>query len=172
MTGQEFLEKLIDSYRSAFDIERPFDINGDCYDAYASFNVSSAKYVLMKKAELWRADCYEHTFFNYRNILTVEDLERFRKAVAGYIEPQLVRGGKDCTEKDHMYTYITGIFIAEGGVTEEVRKTVRKFKFFKNYRFGIRGYSEARILVFDMQNKKVLGNPAARELVKGYKKAL
>ncbi len=54
MTGQDFLEKLVNSYQSAFDIERSFDINGDMYDAYASFNVSSAKYVLVKKAELWR----------------------------------------------------------------------------------------------------------------------
>lgn len=172
MTGQEFLEKLINSYQSAFDIERPFDINGDIYDAYASFNVSSAKYVLIKKAELWRADCYEHTFFAHKNILQVEDLERFKKEIEDYIEPQLVRGGKACTEKDHMYTYITGIFVVEDGITDEVRKKIRKFKFFKNYKFGFRGYSEARLLIFDMKNKKVLGNPAARDLVKGYKKAL
>jgi hypothetical protein len=55
MTGQELFEKLLESYRSAFDITRPFDVNGDIYDAYAAFNVTSAKYVLVKKAELWRA---------------------------------------------------------------------------------------------------------------------
>lgn len=170
MTGQEFLEKLIESYRSAFDIERSIDINGDIYDAYASFNVSSAKYVLIKKAELWRADCYEHTFFAHRNVLEKEDLNRFHRHIIEYIEPQLVREGEKCTPKDHMYTYITGIFIAENGISEEVKKAVRKFKFFKNYKLGIRGYSEARILIFDMKNKKVLGNPAARDLVKGYKK--
>ena len=165
MTGQELLEKLVDSYRSAFDIERSFDINGDIYDAYAGFNVSSAKYVLMKKAELWRADCYEHTFFSHKENLMVEDLERFQKEITEYIEPKLVRGGEKCTQKNHMYTYITGIFIAEDGVTEEVKKAIR------NYLFGFRGYSEARLLIFDMKNKKVIGNPAARELVKGYKKA-
>lgn len=172
MTGQEFIEKLIDSYRSAFDIERSYDINGDIYDAYAHFNVSSAKYVLMKKAELWRADCYEHTLFSYREELTVEDLTRLHKAMEAYIEPQLIRGGAKCTQKDHMYTYMTGIFVVEEGISDEVKKAIRKFKFFKNYMFGIRGYSEARVLVFDMKNRKVLGNPAARDLVKGYKKAI
>lgn len=172
MTGQDFLEKLINSYQSAFDIERPFDINGDIYDAYASFNVSSAKYVLIKKAELWRADCYEHTFFARKDVLLEEDLDRFKNEIVEYIEPQLVREGEATAKKDHMYTYITGIFVVEDGITDELRKAMRKFKFFKNYKFGIRGYCEARLLVFDMKNKKVLGNPAARELVKGYKKAL
>lgn len=69
-----------------------------------------------------------------------------------------------------MYTFITGIFFSEEGISEEMKRAVRKFKFFKNYRFGIRGYSEARILVFDMKNQKVAGNRAARALVKSYRK--
>lgn len=170
MTGQKFLEKLVDSYRSAYDIERPFIIDGDSYDAYAGFNVSSAKYVLIKKAELWRADCYEHTFFLCKQELELQELKRFNEEIINYIEPQMVRNGEKCTKANHMYTYITGIFIVENGISEELKKQIRKFRFFKNYRFGIRGYSEARLLVFDLKNKKVLGNLAARELVKGYKK--
>ncbi|MDD3361094.1 MAG: hypothetical protein PHW34_05405 [Hespellia sp.] len=170
MTGQDFLEKLLNSYQSAFDIERSFDINGDMYDAYASFNVSSARYVLMKKAELWRANCYEHTFFSCKEVLTAEDFIRFKKEITKYVEPKLVRSGEKYTQKDHMYTYITGIFIVEEGISGEEKKAAKKFRFFKNYLFGIRGYCEARILIFDMKNKKVFGNPAARDLVKGYKK--
>ena len=152
MTGQEFLEKLLQSYQSAFDITRPYDVNGDKFDAYAAFNVTSAKYVLVKKAELWRANCFEHTFFACRPALTTEDLARFREDIVTFIEPQLVRGGEACTAEHHMYTYITGIFI------------------FENYRLGFRGYAEARLLVFDRENHKVLGNRAAKDLVKGYEK--
>lgn len=170
MTGQEFLEKLLESYQSAFDITRPFDVKGDTYDAYAAFNVTSAKYVLVKKAELWRANCYEHALFSCRETLSRQDLERFKAEIIDYIEPELVRAGKNCMEKDHMYTYITGIFLCEQGISEEVEKEIRKFQFFKNYRLGIRGYAEARLLVFDMKKHKVLGNRAARELIKGYKK--
>ena len=171
MTGQEFMEKLLKSYQSAFDITRPYDVEGDRYDAYAAFNVTSAKYVLVKKAELWRANCYEHTFFSCKDTLTAEDLRRFGSQIHTYIEPQLVRAGESCMPENHMYTYITGIFICENGLAEDVKKEIRKFKFFKNYRMGLRGYSEARLLVFDMEQHKVLGNRAARELIKGYQKA-
>ncbi len=171
MTGQEFLEKVLASYQEAFDITRPFDVNGHIYDAYAAFNVTSAKYVLVEKAELWRANCYEHTFFLCCQSFDKEILNRFGGEITEYIEPQIVRQGQNCMEKDHMYTFITGIFFSEEGISEEMRKEIRRFRFFKNYRFGIRGYCEARILVFDMKNKKVAGNRAARELIKGYRKA-
>ena len=170
MTGQELLEKLLDSYQSSFDITRPFFVNGDSYDAYAAFNVTSAKYVLIKKAELWRANCYEHAFFSCKNTLNEETFRIFKQEILDYIEPKLVRKGEERMEKDHMYTYITGIFICENTISAKIIKEIKKFRFFKNYQFGIRGYSEARLLVFDMKNQKIFGNRAARELVKGYKK--
>lgn len=170
MTGQKFMEKVLSAYQEAFDITRPFDVNGHRYDAYAAFNVTSAKYVLVEKAELWRANCYEHTFFSCCPSFDRETLIRFGTEIEEYIEPQIVRQGRGCMEKDHMYTFITGIFFSEEGISEEMKRAVRKFKFFKNYRFGIRGYSEARILVFDMKNQKVAGNRAARALVKSYRK--
>lgn len=171
MTGVELLEKLLASYEASYDIERTCSINGDIYDAHAAFSVTSAKYVLVKKAELWRADCFEHVFFRVKDSLGVDDLERFRLQVASYIEPQLVRGGKKWPEKNHMYTYITGVFICENGIPEEVKQAVKRFSFVKNYKWTVRGYSEVRILVFDMENKKVFGNRSAKELVKGYTKA-
>lgn len=170
MTGKEFLKKLLKSYQSAFDITCPYDVKGDIYDAYAAFNVTSAKYVLVKKAELWRANCYEHTFFSCEDILHEERLTRFYQEIVEYIEPEIVRSGNNCMEKDHMYTYITGIFICDHEISEEVKKALRKFRFFKNYRMGLRGYAEARVLVFDMEKHKVYGNRAAKDLIKGYKK--
>lgn len=171
MTGKELLEKLLVSYRSSFDIERNYDINGDIYDAYAGFNVTSAKYVLVKKAELWRAECFEHVFFRVTDELKAEEIERFRKEIDTYIEPQLVRGGEKLPKKDHMYTYMTAVYICENGVSDDVKKMVKQFRYVKNYLLTIRGYSEVRILVFDLKNQKVFGNRAAKDLVKGYKKS-
>lgn len=171
MTGENLLEKLLDSFRTSYDVENTCDINGDICDAYASFNATSAKYVLVKNAELWRANCFEHVFFRLKEKLTKEDIEKFREQIVSYIEPELVRGGKRWPEKDHMYTYMTAVYICEDGLSEDAVKAVRRFRYVKNYKFTIRGYSEARILVFDLKNQKILGNRAAGPLVKGYKKA-
>lgn len=171
MTGKKLLDRLLESYKSSYDIEPDFDINGDIYDAHARFNVTSAKYVLVKKAELWRADCFEHAFFKCLDLLEVKDVEKFREEVTAYIEPVLVRGGKKLPEKNHMYTFMTVLFICENGVSKEAKKAVTEFKYIKNYRLSVRGYSEARILVFDLKEKEIFGNRAAKDMVKGYLKA-
>ena len=171
MTGDYLLDKLLDPFRHSYDVERTCDINGDIYDAYASYNATGSKYVLIRKAELWRAECFEHIFLRKKDRLTIEDIERFHDQVVTYIEPELVRGGKRWPGKDHMYTYMTAIYICEDGVSEEVKKKIKRYRYVKNYKLTIRGYSEVRILVFDLKNEEIFGNKAAHDLVKGYTRA-
>ena len=45
-------------------------------------------------------------------------------------------------------------------------------RFYKNYRLSLRGYCELRILVIDLVNNRLIGNAAARGLVKDYKRFL
>lgn len=170
-TGEALLDQLLSFYQSNFDIEKPYYINEDYYDAYARFSITNAKYVLVKKAELWRANCFEHVFFRVLDTLEKEEIETFRNHILTYMEPTLVRKGEKWPEPNHMYTYLTVIYICKDGVTSDALNAVRKFRFEKNYLCTIRGYSLARLLVFDQKEKKIYGNKAAKPLVKGYKKA-
>ena len=69
-----------------------------------------------------------------------------------------------------MYTYLTGVFISEKAVSDEAVNSLKKLRFRKNYRFAVRGFSEERVVLFDMENHRIYGNAAAKDLVKGYKK--
>ncbi len=172
MSGSDLLDKLLVSFRDSYDVERSCEINGITYDAYASFNVSSARYVLVKKAQLWRADCFEHVFFRLcPKELLEEKIEEYKQQIEEYIEPELVRGGEKWPKENHMYTYMTAVYICEKGVSAEAERALRSFRYMRNYKLTIRGYSEARILVFDLEKHRIFGNRAGRELVKGYKKA-
>lgn len=170
-TKESLLEKILSFYQSDFDIDKPYYIHDDYYDAHARFEITNAKYVLIKKAELWRALCFEHVFFRITDNFNKEELIKARKHILNYIEPELVRKGARWPEPNHMYTYITFLFICENGVQPEALREIKKFRFEKNYLFTIRGYSLARILVFDLKGKKIYGNKAAKPLIKGYKKA-
>ena len=152
MNGQEIRDRLLHSYERSYDIVKPSEVNGHTYDACASYHESGAKYVLSKKAELWRISCHEHAYFK-----AVEELK-------------VVREGKEVPDTDHMYTLVTGIFFADKPVADSVKKKIRKYKYYKNYRFSLRGYCQVRLLVFDTAEQKVFGNRAAWELVKGYAK--
>ena len=49
------LDRLLQFYEPCFDLKRPFAVGETLYDAYAFCDVTSSKYVLVEKAELWRA---------------------------------------------------------------------------------------------------------------------
>lgn len=170
MNKEELFQKLVGIYGGSFNMEEPFEVEGDTYDAYGFCNITNAKYVLVKKAELWRAICFEHAFFRLFDTLKAEDIERFCAQVKETIEPKLVRKGEKTMEKNHMYSYITGIFICDHGVSEEVKKEIKRARFYKNYRMSVRGYCEMRILVVDLEHHKLIGNRAARDLIKDYKR--
>lgn len=170
MNSEYILDKIVDTYRSNFDVEEPYEFHGEVYDAYAGFCMTSAKYVLVKRAELWRAHCFEHAFFQCRDVVQNGDIQRFQKQLLEYMEPELVRGGEKEPVKDHMYTYLTGVFISEKAVSDEAVNSLKKLRFRKNYRFAVRGFSEERVVLFDMENHRIYGNAAAKDLVKGYKK--
>ena len=102
--------------------------------------------------------------------LNDQDVETFLTDLTEWIEPKVVREGKEVPDTDHMYTLVTGIFFADKPVADSVKKKIRKYKYYKNYRFSLRGYCQVRLLVFDTAEQKVFGNRAAWELVKGYAK--
>lgn len=169
MERKELLNRLISIYRQSFDIQENYEMGGEIYDAYGFCNITNSKYVLVKKAELWRALCFEHVFFKGVDVLDCADVENFCTQTVEYIEPQLVRKGEKCTVKDHMYSYITCVFVCENGLAPDALKKLKKSKFFKNYMLSVRGYSELRLLAVDLKSGKVYGNAAARDLIKEYK---
>ena len=77
MNGQEIRDRLLHSYERSYDIVKPSEVNGHTYDACASYHESGAKYVLSKKAELWRISCHEHAYFKAVEELNDQDVETF-----------------------------------------------------------------------------------------------
>lgn len=76
------------------------------------------------------------------------------------MEPQLVRSSAKYPPPNHMYTFLTAIFISESRVSPEVKKEVQRFRYFKNYLASIRGYSETvtPTVVFATGISKMLGS--------------
>lgn len=127
------------------------------------------KYVLVRKANMWSADSYEHVLFANPKELTQTHLEEYRQAIEEYIEPALVLKGEKLPEPNHMYSYITIAVVTAKALSPEIKKAVRKFKFEKSYMHSIRGYSQARIAVASMEDEVVCVNSMGRSLKKMYR---
>lgn len=135
LTCEEYLDAVLKYYQSTFDIERPYMLESEECLAYGHFYSHSEKYVLTRSAKMWEANSFEHAFFFQCPVPGAEMVERVRELAERHVEPQMVRGGNALPEKNHMYTYLTFVFLSEGAVTPETVKAVKKFKLTRNYLF-------------------------------------
>lgn len=166
------MDRLLRFYEPCFDLKSPFAVGETLYDAYAFCDVTSSKYVLVEKAELWRAYTFEHVFFREIDVFSQGELQKYEKQLREQIEPEFVRKGQKYPIPDHMCTYLTGIFICRQAVSKDAIRAIRKHRFRLNYRFALRGYCESRLAVLDLENGQIYGNTAAKLLVKRLKQQL
>lgn len=106
MQTDTFLEKILPKYKAYFDIFRPFNLGSTTCEAYCSFSSRNEKYVLVKRAQLWVTECFEHVLFLKVAKLDVNEFEKVKSFIATVVEPSLVK-----PKKDHMYTYLTLVLL-------------------------------------------------------------
>ena len=169
MNTGDYLDHLLRKYSGTFDIYQPYVIHGKEYPAYGYFFSHVEKYVLVREANMWSSDSYEHILFIEAEEVIPALIEEAYGIVREYMEPVLVRKGDDLPAPGHMYSYLTISIIAQKPLSKEMRKAVKHFKFEKGYRFNMRGFSQAHIICTTLQDEKVYTNYAGSKSAKLYK---
>lgn len=166
MNSSQFLENILREYASTFDIYRDYEYKGVVYPAYAQFYSHNEKYVLVKEAKLWEANCFEHILFIEQENVTEENIHNIKKLIAENMESDMVRKGEKLPPRNHMYTYITVIILCEGEISSKAVKLIKGFKFGKSYQFSIRGWSNAKLVCVDLKNKRFISNREGKTVKK------
>lgn len=149
--------RLLEYYSRDFELASPFLMDNSIYDTYARYSTGGSN---------------EHAFLRNTMTLSVGDLNQFRDQIIHYVEPNLVCEGLVKPSKDHLYTYVTGIFISDDPIPDEVRQNIKKFRYYKSYGLLKHGYVQARIAAFDMTDGTFITSPAAKNLLEEYKRVL
>ncbi len=158
-----YLDRVLDKYSSLFDIKKPYEINGREFSAYGYFYSLNEKYVLTRKANLWRAKAYEHILFLEVDKCDSSLIEEMKTFIRDYMEPVMARNGEKYPPEDHMYTYLSIVVISKERPDKDVIRAVRRFNYDKGYLFSFRGHSEAHVICVDMESESVYTNLAARD---------
>ena len=194
MTSGDYLDKILDRMTSTHNITRNFTADGRTFAAYALYEASSEKYVLSRKANLWKVSESEHVLFMTlpENADPGADSEAdsgadssadssadpealFDEAgclISDYMEPVLSRCNEKYPPKDHMRTFLTAVLVLERSPGPELIRKVRRYRFDKSYLFSLRGFSQGRIIVVDLPSKKVYTSPAAKDIAAFFRQAL
>ena len=194
MTSGDYLDKILDRMTSTHNITRNFTADGWTFAAYALYEASSEKYVLSRKANLWKVSESEHVLF-----MTLPEnadpgtdpgansdadpganpganpealFDEAGRLISDYMEPVLSRGNEKYPPKDHMRTFLTAVLVLERSPGPELIRKVRRYRFDKSYLFSLRGFSQGRIIVVDLPSKRVYTSPAAKDVAAFFRQAL
>lgn len=165
LTKNEVLETLLRTYLTYFSVEKDVKINGIFYDAIAEYHSRGEKYILVKKAKIWAAETNEYVFFIICENLDVETLNKLFSEVINYSLTKIK------PHSEHMFSYISMVIITERP-EQNVLKQAAKFSFKKNFKFSLHGWTEFRVAMLDVSERKITTNSSGKEIARNFKKSL
>ena len=174
MTSGDYLDKILKQMTYTHNITRSFTADGKTFAAYALYESSSEKYVLTRKANLWKVSESEHVLF-----MTLPEggnpgalFTEASRLISDYMEPVFSRGNEKYPPKNHMRTFLTVVLVMERSPDPELIRMIRKFRFDRSYLFSLRGFSQGRIVAVDIPHKSVYTSPAAKDVADFYRQIL
>ncbi len=157
MTAQEALDRVLRSYRRYYDVatelvEAPFA-------AQATFHSHEERFFLVKKAVLSESESNEYVFFAAEGDL---DLAR-----AQYLDDSAWRLGMECVDPhaNHKNSDVSLVVIADR-ISPEAKQFFRKLRRSKNYRWGLYGYSNYRVVAIELSTGDLAANRLGKDLRK------
>lgn len=170
---QDFLKRVLSYYRGSFDLTIPYELGGQTHAALAAMHAHEDQYVRVVGTTLWNADSHEYTLFDtFGTAPTAQQVERLFQLARDEMELRFVRGGEELPPKDHQYTWLTVVMLSQHTPDAAARKAVESCRMTRYYQFYLRGYSEVRMLLVDLEKGELITNRAGRSLKKLYALAL
>ncbi|MDI3538830.1 MAG: hypothetical protein PWP12_1023 [Bacillota bacterium] len=162
-TLSEYLETLAGRLSPYFDVFRNEEVAGRRLDLVGRFKMRSEKYFFVKSLTLF---AYEN-----REIVLVEGDKEINRSkaeeFAGYLKdliPLLIK-----PSEEHMSTMLTGVLVAEEGVTPEAQVWIGRFRHSQNFKWLLHGWCDVRLLAVDLASGQVYSNKAGRAVKEAYR---
>lgn len=174
MDCDSYLGRILEKLLPTHDIVRDYPADGQVLPAYARYEAMNEKYVLSRKATLWKAGEYEHVLFFTVPAQGAPDsfTALAQQLITDYMEPVLARGNEKYPPRDHMRTFLTAVIVSEVSPSETLIRRIRKYRFDKGYQFSFRGFSQGRLVFVDLSAGKVYTSPAANDVAEFFRQIL
>ena len=149
MDRQAALEKLLQSYEAYYQVNR--ETPAAPYAAEAYFALHDEQYFLVKSAKISEADSREYVFFYSCEFLSLEDYltlcERTWQEGLSRVHPKANHRNSDVI-----------LIILAGRMEEAAKKSLKKTRRYKSYRWGFWGWSDYRVIAMEFSTDTLLYN--------------
>lgn len=156
---QQCLNKLLDAYSHAYDIERDVVIGEHKFPATATYYLRDENYLISKQHVLSVVENHEYVYFYLTDHLDVPTLqaqiELTRELGLAQIKPS----------KIHMSSLVTLVVLADT-IDPEAVKLLKRTRYRKNYLLALHGWMEYHVAAMELSTTSFYSNPAGREAKK------
>ena len=146
MEIDKYLDKLEERYHHYYDVERNFNFSNVSFPLYARYFERNERYIGTKKMVVYGMEQNEHVFFQVYNTISLKDVEEFT-ALLESAALELVT-----PTEDHMSSLVRGVMLTKHAPSKEVMGKVKKYKFYKSFRFGFHGWVNIGLNVVDIDH--------------------
>ena len=164
MTREDAVQRLCEIYQNDFDVRR-CGAHEQPLVAQMDFYANTSKYVLSKKAKLWEANSFEYVY-----LFSVPHLT---KEIYDACEKQAYEAGMARIKPapDHMYTYITALFVCDS-CDEEARKALKRCKLYKSFRMSYWGWMDFHTAMAVLPDETVSSNASGHSAAQVFQQGL
>ncbi|MDO5715966.1 MAG: hypothetical protein Q4P25_05255 [Tissierellia bacterium] len=134
MEAEKYLDYLTKIYEVYYDLFYNYKINPLEFDLYGRYFERNEKYFATKKIVLYGLERNEHLLYKHYKKVSLDDVKTFTHTLEDSINTLVTPGG------DHMATLIRGLISTETRPDKEVIRYVKKYKFYKSFLFGMKGW--------------------------------
>ncbi|MGI5949749.1 hypothetical protein [Peptoniphilus sp.] len=147
MNKERYLSNLKEILSVYYDVYEDFDTDFGSVDIYAKFFERNDRYILKKEAIIYSQEAFEHVFCKYFENLTINDVVDF----TGYLEKNINTFVKP--DDNHMSSILRGVIVTNEKPDEEIIKFIQKYKYYKSFQFGFKGWVNIGLNLVDINNE-------------------
>ncbi|CAH2211770.1 conserved protein of unknown function [Tepidibacter aestuarii] len=148
-----------------FNINEEYKLGKFDFDFMGEFILKNEKYFFSKKNVVWGYENREYVLVKKIETINKDDVYDIQTIAENAMDKFV-----NLTE-NHMSTHIT-IFIESSYIDENIKNYIENISIKKSYMWGIKGWSDIRVIVFDYINRDFIFNKSSKEIINFYKGVL
>lgn len=160
MDKDKYIDMIENKLKRNFLIGRNTYEDGEFFDLTGKFHDVSGRIFITKVDIIDKYETFENCYLRYMPQAGFEDIQK-------YFELMVQKADTLNPQKDHFYTDVTGILIADK-LPDDLMPYLKKLKFQRYFRMFWRGFSTVRLVCTELSTGRVSTNRAGREIKKVY----
>lgn len=158
MNFVQYKNKIIDNLKYNFDINEGCNYGGAVFDVQAESHIRNEKYVASKKAVIYAFENNEECLIKHLHNTSIRQIDKIIEVTKESILKSI-----QLTD-DHMSTTITLILVSETSIDKQIAKHIKRYKYQKSFKFGLKGWIVFRIVLVDLENEEVICSKEAKKV--------